>query len=129
MDNYEKLRRAVITKLDLHRVRDRNELRSVLSDVSKYGADSGFGGFTYYSDTVRFASRYFALIMAELRESAADMGATVTEMVAGFQCLKGEDRLDIEAVLQGDRDNNSCTAVMNALAWYALEHVANREDT
>ncbi len=110
-----------------------SELLDTLRDVSEHGADSGFPGFTYYTDTVSFAKRHRATILESLREFASDMGdRDPVALVLGFRCVKQAD-VSPEAVsvaLYGDRippgvSANDVDAVLNGIAWYALESVAH----
>ena len=109
------------------------ELLDTLRDVSEHGADSGFHGFIYYADTVSFAKRHRGAILESLREFAADMGERdPVALVLGFRCVKQAD-VSPEAVsvaLYGGRippgvSGNDVDAVLNGIAWYALESVAH----
>jgi len=119
-----------------------------LRDVCRGGADAGFCGFTYYSDTVGFFKRYRKEILALAESQAEDLGENVSEMVASFGCLGGReirnatrsyDERENERVrraaiaeylpsvnrcLYGGRMTDDDTQVANALAWFALEEVA-----
>lgn len=120
-----------------------------LSDVCRGGADAGFCGFTYHTDTVGFFKRYRKEIAAMAAQQADDLGENVSEMVAGFGCLAGQSLRDLHAkhryseipeherrqslaeylpsvnrCLYGGRMTDDDTTVANALAWYALEEVA-----
>lgn len=93
-------------------------------DVVNHGADSGFSGFTYYSETVAFALANLPAIREYLKiqaEEWSDMSAL--EFVKGFRCLNNDFTLDEigEALFGADPD---ATAILNALAWYALEEVS-----
>jgi hypothetical protein len=114
-----------------------SELLDTLRDVSGHGADSGFPGFTYYTDTVSFAKRHRVTILESLREFASDMGdRDPVALVLGFRCVK-QAEVSPEAVwfaLYGSLDpywipqgvsENDVDAVLNGLAWYALESVAH----
>jgi hypothetical protein len=108
-------------------------LLDTLRDVSEHGADSGFPGFTYYTDTVSFAKRHRVTILESLREFASDMGERdPVSLVMGFRCVK-QVEVSPEAVsvaLYGGRiprgvSENDVDAVLNGIAWYALESVAH----
>ncbi len=73
-----KLARAVI----------RQTGRENLEDIARHGADAGYSGFTYYSDTVSFFKRNRMAIRALAEQQAEDFGQTPMEMIAGFNCLK-----------------------------------------
>lgn len=109
------------------------ELIDTLRDVSGHGADGGFSGFIYYRDTVSFAKRHRGAILESLREFASDMGERdPVALVLGFRCVSQAD-VSPEAVsvaLCGGRipsgvSENDVEAVLNGLAWYALETVAH----
>lgn len=97
---------------------------SCAKDVTNYGADGGFIGFTYHADTVEFTKRNLAAILALCRQQAVDYGmsGSIVEFVAGFNCLKGESMHDVERGLYYV-NSDMRPMVYNALAWYALEEV------
>lgn len=134
----EKLVRAVLRQLG-----GGAEAWDSLRDVAGHGADGGFGGFIYYTDTVGFFKRYRAEIVELARRMADDLGEGVVEMVAGFNCLGGQrlrgrfgasDSARKDALAEyidsagrciyGGRLTDDDTNVANALAWFALEEVA-----
>lgn len=85
---------------------------SVIEDVANYGADAGFGGFTYMSDCIEFYDRHKDAIWEMLREVSEEFGySNPMEFVATFN---RSDMLDDEDGLK------------NLLAWYALETVCQR---
>ena len=103
-----------------------------LEDVYNHGADAGFSGFTYYSDTVAFYKKNKTAIIELAKEQAEDMGFNVLEMIGGFNCLKyydyktnrWTDTEGQEAIGQTIYGRKVDDVVANALAWYALEEVA-----
>jgi hypothetical protein len=110
-----------------------SELLDTLRDVSEHGADAGFHGFIYYTDTVSFAKRHRATILESLREFASDAAeGDPVALVMGFRCVKRAE-VSPEAVsvaLYGGRiprgvSGNDVDAVLNGIAWYALESVAH----
>ena len=92
-------------------------------DVVNIGADCGFSGFIYYTDTVRFFNNNRADIVNMAKEMADQIDEGVLEMVQSFNCLGKDYSLDeIGQTLYGSkRDVN--TQIANALAWFALEEV------
>lgn len=95
-------------------------------DVVNHGADAGFPGFTYYSDTHKFAMRYRKLITKMLQEQADDFGQEVVEMVSGFGVFRNspmdkDDRMDLYKYIGGGKCEQS--TITNLMAWYALEEV------
>ena len=126
MKNLTKLQQRVIEQLS-----GENELNednvSTLKDVANYGADAGFVGFTYYSDTCKFFDDNKELIFKQLLDDRVNSGYnSLTEMLSSFRCFKDVDTYDIEAFLinSDDKSNNEQTTLKNGLAWYALETVA-----
>lgn len=107
----------------------KKETTETLRDVAAHGADAGFHGFIYYSETAKFFRRNRALILESLEESANDCGESVLSLVAGFRCLNRDyTQDDIARVLYGPwKDDDAYTQIANALAWYALETVAFSE--
>jgi hypothetical protein len=93
-------------------------------DITNHGADSGFSGFIYYTDTVKFTKRH----KAKLLELASEWDKQTEEQgtiafIARFNCLKGLTQEEIaKAIYTGKGDD--VTQVYNALAWFALEEVA-----
>lgn len=100
--------------------------RESLPDVVRHGADAGYPGFTYYSDTVAFFRRHREAIAALVASTSDDMGEESIGMVAGFRCLTDdrETRESIARCLYGGRLTDADTTTANALAWFALEEVA-----
>lgn len=94
-------------------------------DVSRYGANCGYSGFIYYSETCGFFDANKKAIVRLLSDTASDFGTNVVDMVASFSCLSDTDKSDIEAILFGFDPSDECaeTQVKNALAWFALETV------
>jgi len=102
--------------------------RETLLNVTNYGAQAGWPGFTYYNDTIAFFNRHKAEIRTLLKSEASGLGESITTMVSSFNCLKAYDisEDEIAEVIFGganDEDDN-VILIKNALAWYALETVA-----
>ena len=128
MKNLTELQQRVIEQLS-----GENELNednaSILKDIANYGADAGFVGFTYYSDTCKFFDDNKELIFKQLLDDRVNIGYnSLTEMLSSFRCFKDVDTYDIEAFLinSDDESNNEQTTLKNGLAWYALETVAQQ---
>jgi hypothetical protein len=84
-----------------------------LEDVTNHGADAGFSGFIYTTETVEFYDKHEQAIYDLLNEESEDMGySNPEEMVSQFA---RSDMLD------------SPDGRKNLLAWFALETVARRE--
>jgi hypothetical protein len=98
-----------------------------LADIRNHGVDGGFPGFTYYSDTVKFASRYRSIIVRLLEDQADQLGEEVVSMVAGFGIFRrnpmdNEDKKDLYRFLGGGKCKE--TTIPNLMAWFAAEEVA-----
>ena len=124
------LTNAVIEQLGFEEL-ENEELRSTLQDITNNGADGGFGGFIYYSETNQFARENMHLIMDQVKKLADAFGETPLEMISSFRCLQGDkiDPLEIASIIyertspESQADGTE-TVVLNALAWFALEEVA-----
>lgn len=93
-------------------------------DIANHGIDGGFNGFIYTKDTNAFAKRNRAAIQAMAAQQADDFGTSITEMIQGFGCFRGNKPTDAEigTALYAGKDDGA--GVLNALAWYAGEEVA-----
>lgn len=92
MEKLTELQKRVIEQLS-----GENELNqdnaSTLKDIASYGADAGFVGFTYYSDTCKFFDDNKDLIFEQLLDDRVSIGYnSLTEMLSSFKCFKGVDR-------------------------------------
>lgn len=128
-----KLEQAVVRQMGypkrtLNGIAKEEYLLSNLSSCSKYGADAGFSGFIYYSDTEEFYLKNKKIILEFARQQAWEIGyGSTVEMVSQFNALRRDDvsRYDVEQVLFfNDKDNENWTAITNIMAWYALEEVS-----
>jgi hypothetical protein len=107
-----------------------------IMDVVNHGADCGFGGFTYYSDTHSFAMRYRKDIVKLLEYSADMLGEEIIEMVSNFgvfydrstrkSTMDADERKDLYKYLGGGRPEQG--AITNVMAWFALEEVCRMFD-
>lgn len=112
----ESLIRAVIRKAG-----GWQSFKEMAPDVTNHGADSGFSGFIYYTDTVKFAQRHKGVILDACRQLADDLGEPVYRMIGGFNCLKITEGEAAEAIHNPRSEDR--TNVLNALSWFALEEV------
>lgn len=80
-----------------------------LRDVCEHGADSGFTGFVYYTETVKFYDRHEEAIWQLLESDAESMGESPLQLIAGFGGAKGVTDM---------------RTFKNLLTWYALETIA-----
>lgn len=95
-------------------------------EAGEHGADAGWPGFTWHSDTVPWAKRHRAAILKACRDMMDDLGepGTIAQFLGTFRCLRDYRPVDIESALGSyPTDEDITTAVYNALAWFALEEV------
>jgi|ERR1022692_299829 hypothetical protein len=98
--------------------------KEMAADVANHGADSGFNGFIYYTETAAFYARNRPAILEYAGNMASELGEGLVEMVRNFNCLGDEfTPEEIGQTLYGSRSKHN-TQVANALAWFALEEVA-----
>jgi len=102
-ETYAKLLRAIREHADL-------ELSNI-RDAGRYGADSGFAGFTYYTDTIEFYDNNESLIWDLIEEDSDEFGQTPLEFISGFG---------------GSAHVGDLTGFKNLLSWYALESAGRR---
>ena len=91
-------------------------------EAAEHGADSGFVGFTYHKDTAKFVTKHGKAILEAVAQDARDCGESFESFVRSFRCLRDLPDLNLVAAYSFD-DDPYHEAVMDALAWYALEAV------
>lgn len=98
-----------------------------IQDVNNYGINCGYSGFIYYSDTVKFYSRYRKLINKLVFDMAEQLGEDAQSMVLNFNCVNSdnESKHDTAVCLYGGnlRNLKNDYHIPNALAWFAAEEV------
>lgn len=88
--------------------------------AAEHGADAGWAGFTYTTDTVEFYDKNEELIWKLLEEMSSDMGSkNVMDFIGSFKIADQITDLD---------------SFKNALSWFALEEagqslIRDREET
>jgi len=120
-ENMAVLINAVISRIGMNSV----------SDVNNHGADTGFSGFIYYSETHKFAIRYRKQICVMLENMADDMGEDIIAMVGSFGVFRNfgmdsDDKKDLYRYLSGAKVDQG--AITNVMAWFALEEVCHYFD-
>lgn len=114
------LQNAVIEQLGFDSLDE--DCMATLEDVSSHGADSGFSGFIYYTETMAFFEANKAAIIEQLKDDVDIFGPdSVIGLVKSFKCAADSTEDEIGATLYGGEVD---TCVANCLAWYALETVA-----
>lgn len=93
-------------------------------DIASHGADAGFSGFIYHTDTLKFTKRHKQELLCMANVQAQEIGeSSGFTLIAGFNCLRSYSADEVFDALVNPR-SDSRTDVFNALAWYALEEVA-----
>jgi len=92
------------------------------SDVCRHGADGGFSGWIYYTETLIFTAKNRAAIVELCESMATDLGESgPVALVRGFRCLADATEAEVARTLYGGEPDEQ---VANALAWFALEEVS-----
>jgi len=114
------------------------ELHDTFKDVRNNGANGGFSGFIYYSDTCKFARDNMDEIVEAIKEDANGMCEDPLIFIQNFNglssCFSKYSRetistMEIASIIYDKPDlatlnDGIDTQVLNALAWYALEQTA-----
>ena len=69
---------------------DWETFQEIAQDVCNHGANAGFSGFIYYSETIPFAKRNKKALMEMCKEQAEECygkGYSVGQFIAGFNCV------------------------------------------
>ena len=124
--NIKKAKKAIhpLKRAVMRQFGDSESFYASVADIANHGASGGVSGFIYYSDTVNFTKRNKNKIMHSLTDLSNDIGESIVSVLSRWQCLKGMSQRDIMDGLYNSKSDNK-TTVYNALAWYALEDVAN----
>ena len=99
---------------------------SDIQQAGENGADAGWGGFTYYEDTVTFYKKNRKHILALAREMSDQLGVDTVGMIRDFKCLGRKDYTEEEVsrtLYDPKYKGDAFRMVANALAWFALEEV------
>jgi hypothetical protein len=104
------------------------ELSSQLVTCAKHGADGGFPGFIYYSDTIRFFKQNCKDIINNIGHTAAETGTDIIKLVQSFGVFRystppasGEVG---KALWDSAHIHDDLTTLYNVFAWYALEEIS-----
>jgi hypothetical protein len=100
-----------------------------LADCAKHGADSGFPGFTYYSDTLAFFRRNREDIVKNIELLAKELGEDIIGMVQGFGVFRYDTPptpVSIVRALWGTgKLKDDLTSLYNVFAWCCLKEVSH----
>ncbi|MDR2785631.1 MAG: hypothetical protein LBB83_06925 [Treponema sp.] len=104
-------------------------LSGYLADSAKHGADSGFPGFTYYSDTIRFFKQNRKDIVINIGHTAAETGTDIIKLVQSFgifRCSTPPASWEVgKALCDSTHIHDELTTLYNVFAWYALEEISH----
>jgi hypothetical protein len=100
-------------------------LSATLADCAKHGADGGFPGFTYYSDTIFFFRHNRQDIVKNLELLAGELGKDIISMVQHFGVFRYDrppSASDIgRALWDTGKLKDDLTGLCNVFAWFCLE--------
>jgi len=104
------------------------ELSALLEQCAEHGADVGFSGFTYYSETIEFFTSHRRDIVSHMEQASREMGIDIISMVQGFGVFQHGSKPTAEEVGKALWDSgetwDELTSLYNVFAWYALEEVS-----
>ena len=107
------LRKAVINQLGGLEI-----FKQSFKDITRHGADSGFNGFIYYTDTTAFFKRNRRSILAHLDAICFDIGEDRISVLKSWRCLNHLTSDEIARGLYEGGKSDEVTAVQNALAFF-----------
>ena len=117
------LRKAVINQLGGLEI-----FKQSFKDITQYGADGGFNGFIYYTETTAFFKQNRRPILAHLDAICFDLGEDRISVLKSWRCLNDLTSDEIARGLYEGGKSDEVTAVQNALAFFALEEVCHDEE-
>lgn len=124
--SYPRLVNAVIANVGMDSV----------EDINNHGIDGGYGGFIYYSDTVKFFNSHKKDILSMAEEMAKEFGEDLLLMIANFNCLSSGQypnrkpnytQNEVAQAIYAGR-GEQVEIIKNAMAWFAAEEVCRMFD-
>jgi len=113
---------ASLIRATVRQVGGWESFKEMAEDVVNHGADAGFSGFIYYTDTLAFYARQQNNIVSYAESFAEDLGEDVLTMVQNFGCIgKDYSFSEIGQTLYGPKHE---TQIANCMAWFVLEEVS-----
>ena len=97
-------------------------------DIARHGADGGFNGFIYYTETTAFFKQNRRSILAHLDAICFDLGEDRISVLKSWRCLNHLTSDQIARGLYEGAKSEEVTQVQNALSFFALEEVAHDEE-
>ena len=105
------------------------KLSCLLVNCSNKGADAGFPGFCYSTDTVQFFIKHRKDIVKHMEQTAEDCGLDIISMVQDFGAFRNKKKPTIsevgKALWDTGKYNVELHYLYNVFAWYALEEIAH----
>jgi hypothetical protein len=105
------------------------ELSGNLADCSKHGADGGFSGFCYHSETIAFFLHNRRDIIKNLELMAEELGEDIIKMVQGFGVFRCSTPLTAgevgKALWDTGKLQDKLTALYNVFSWFCLEEISH----
>lgn len=117
------LRKAVINQLG-----GLERFKATFKEVNQHGADGGFHGFIYYTETTAFFKQNRRSILAHLDAICFDLGEDRISVLKSWRCLNHLTSDEIARGLYEGKKSDEVTAVQNALTFFALEEVCHDEE-
>ena len=103
------------------------ELSAEFENCAEHGANVGFGGFTYYNETISFYKANRQDIISHMEQTADEFGTDIISMVQGFGVFRNSGKPttgEVGKALWGIVNNPDLASLYNVFAWYALEEVS-----
>jgi hypothetical protein len=105
-----------------------NQLSAELESCAEHGADCGFTGFSYYSETIPFFTFNRQDIAIHMENMAVELGTDIISMVQGFGVFRHGKKPIAGEIGKALYDSSETWAdlsnLYNVFAWYALEEVS-----
>ena len=103
-------------------------LSGQFENCAEHGANVGFCGFIYYSETIAFYKANRKDIVNHIETTVAELDTDIISMVQCFGVFRNSTpptASEIGRALWGSFNHkNDFTALYNVFAWYALEEVS-----
>jgi hypothetical protein len=100
-----------------------------LVNCAEHGANAGFPGFIYYSETIEFFRKNRKDIVNNIEQTAAELGEDIIKMVQSFGLFHNSTPPTSgevgKALWDSAHQYDDLTSLYNVFAWYALEEVSN----
>jgi hypothetical protein len=104
-------------------------LSATLADCAKHGADGGFPGFTYYSNTLSFFRNNRQDIVKNMELIAEELGEDIISMVQRFGVFRYDTPPTAASIGQAlwctGKLQDNLTSLYNVFAWFCLEEISH----